>query len=173
MSEPVGPRPLRAPALALALLAACASSPRRGGTGTAAEDEPLRMTVEASEDGGVALRVQNATARPVVVQRALQIEAVEVFGTAYSSRELAGFGVSDELFLIEECGQPTGGCVQIEPGEPLRAVPWTGTYAVPQCDRDAPSDYPAPPGRYRFVVTACSGGARFRSEPFARGAPPP
>ncbi len=160
-------------ALALVTLAGCASSTGRGPAGDGPDDQVLRMTVEPTDDGQVALRVENVSGRPITISRAVRIEAVEVFGTAYSARELAGFGVPSDFFLIETCEQPTRGCAQLEPGESLRTVPWSGHYGDPQCYREAPSDYPAPPGRYRFVATACSGAPRFESASFDRGSPPP
>jgi hypothetical protein len=155
-------------AAGLVALAGCAGATRGAGGG---EGELLRLVPERGEDGQVALRAENVFRRSVMLARAVRIEAVEVFGTDYSARELEGFGVSEGFFLVATCEDRTDGCLQLDPGESIRTVPWSGRYAVPQCDRETASDYPAPPGRYRFVVTACGGGGRFPSEPFLVGSP--
>jgi hypothetical protein len=148
------------------VLAACGGASRRSGAAPS-DDELLRLRGEPSGDGEMAVVVENVSDRALVVSREVAIEAVELTGADYQGRELSDFSVEPRFFfLVESCDQETTGCVSLEPGESLRTVPWTGTYAAPQCPRETPSDYPAPTGRYRFVVTACSGGYRFYSPAF-------
>lgn len=125
------------------------------------------MRERASADGLTALVVQNVSEVSLMLSRGVDIEALELFGEHHESRELEDFGIeASHFFLVEDCEQPTSGCLTLEPGETMTTVPWTGYYSEPQCPREAPSDYAAPSGRYRFVITACGGGLQFPGPPF-------
>lgn len=136
-------------------------------SGSAAEGELLRLTPHPTGDGGVALIVENVSDQTLLLSRELAIVPVEISGASHDEGELTDYGIpASSFFLISDCSQSTRGCLSLAPEEEMRTVAWTGYYAEPQCPRDAPSDYAAPTGRYRFVVTACSGGHRFESPPF-------
>lgn len=150
----------------VSIVTACGGASRRPGAAPP-DGDPLLLRAEPAGGGEMALVVENASDHALVVSRAVAIEAIELAGADYQGRELSDFSVEPgDFFLVENCDQETTGCLSLEPGESLRTVPWTGMYAAPQCPRETPSDYAAPTGRYRFVVTACSGGYRFPSPPF-------
>lgn len=140
-------------------------SPRTGQEPS--EDEPLLMSEQTSAAGLTALVIQNVTDTSLMLSRGVEIEALELFGTHHESHELEDYSIeASHFFLIENCDQPTNGCLTLESEETMRTIPWTGYYAAPQCQQETPSDYAAPSGRYRFVVTACGGGLRFSGPPF-------
>jgi hypothetical protein len=156
--------------LAVVLLAAQSGCGQRPAPRTGVElqgVDALEMTASISPEGLTSLVVQNVSDVSLMISRGVEIEALEVFGVEHESHELEDFGIeATDFFLVEDCEQPARGCLTIEPGETIRSVPWTGYYAEPQCPRETPSDYAAPSGRYRFVITACGGGQRFPGPPF-------
>ena len=153
------------------VLTCCGGRGRARSGDDEADDELLSLNAHSTGDGRTALRIENVSDGPLVLSRGVAIEALELFGESQQNQELEEYGIeSSHFFLISSCDQPTSGCVTLEPGASLQTIPWSGYYSEPQCPSDTPSDYAAPSGRYRFVVTACSGGRQFFSAPFEHGA---
>ncbi len=72
---------------------------------------------------------------------------------------------AEGLTLRPDCATEAPECIELAPGAELAPPPWTGVLGEAQCDCD--DCRPAPPGRYRFVVTTCDGAHRIESAPFA------
>lgn len=73
------------------------------------------------------------------------------------------------LELRETClATPSPKCLEIGAKEILRPVPWTGNFCSAQCPSACRLDGPAPPGRYRFVVSSCRGDQVYASPPFEK-----
>ena len=119
------------------------------------------MRADAS-DQGHALVIENGTSSPIGARREIRVER-----SASGAWQDIGVGL---LYLRERCESAGGGlvepsaCVAIAPGATFRAAAWTHMTGDAQCACEECG--PAGAGSYRFVVTACEGGASFETAAF-------
>ena len=74
---------------------------------------------------------------------------------------------ASDLQLVRACNPPApAACITIKAGETLRPPHWNGLSCGSQCAAACRGNMMLPPGTFRFVVSACTGGSEVVGQAF-------